>query len=268
MSYQSEIREENEVGDDLYNAPTGGVGSAGSGLTRETPKGKRRIGVQIVMADPRLVGYDRVGARSVRPISWEVSKNDRMSPMQAGSEMRKLYALYGIVGETPAVMEAFHDAIYFAHTLNGASVLQPGRATFSLDGNTMDFAKAVEYLGENQRRFFRAYADEVKDCNLRILAAAYDSSDRVAVEKAALLRQVAAAKGLSRHPELAHDTADACLHLPDGQVAALVSSKAAVFGSTPNMADRNRQRPGQSADTSVGNMFVNPTAQGNALAGI
>jgi len=249
----SNYEDEQEMGGDLYNRA---AGSAGAGITREVKTGPRPIGLQRPIADPRLVKHDRLTARAAGQVSWEVSKDDRMSAEAAGAMMQKLIERYRMVGETPGNLEAFHNAIYFAHTLNGSSVLQPGRATFSIAGFDMDYKHAVDLLGNDLRRFYRAYADEVRACNKRILAEASNGSDIVAQEKAALLRQVAAKKNLSRYPELAHDTADACWNLSDSELAALMASKAAIFSTTSNMADRNRPRAGQSADVASGNMHI------------
>jgi len=216
------------------------------------------LGFQKRIKDPRLVFHDRTAARQEGQLQWEASKDDRMSAEDAGRMMKELYRVLGVVGAKPQEMEAIHDALYFAHTLNGASVLAPGRAYITIGNNRLDYSLATSYLGNENRRFHRAYADEIRECNLRVLAAASDSYNIVAVEKAGLLKQVAAKKGLQRYPSLAHDTADACHGLTDSEYAALVSSKVAVFSSTPNMADRNRVRPGQSADTAAGNFAVQP----------
>lgn len=257
------VNTSSEVGEDLYNQASN---QGGSGVTREVPRAVRPIGYVQPLADPRLVSYDRLAARSSAPVLWEATKDDRMSAVEAGMKMRALYDLYGLRGESPEVLEAFHDSMYFSHTLNGASVLQPGRAKLIIGGNPMDYSRAVNFLGPDLRRFNRAYAGEIRSNNKRILSEASDPSNIVAMEKAALLRQVAAEKGLSRFPDLAHDSADACLDLTDAEVAALTASKAMIFSSGENMADRNRARPGQSGSTSAGSMFISPTARGHALA--
>lgn len=247
-----------DVGEDIYNQAES---ARESGLTREVPRAPKVIGYVAPMADPRLVSYDRLEARSKKPLAWEVTRDDRMSAVEAGATMRKLYDLFGLRGEQPVVLDAFHDAVYLAHTLNSGSVLQPGRAKIILSGNSMDLYKVVEYLGSDLRRFYRAYADEVRNCNKRILSAATDPTDLVAMEKAAWIRQSAANRGLSRYPDLAHDSADACLSLTDAEHSALTSSKTSIFSTGTNMADRNRVRPVQSGSPGVGSMFVNPSAQ-------
>lgn len=251
-----------DIGEDLYNQAQN---VSGGGVTTEIPRGARVIGYVPQIADPRLIRFDRLDARSKPPVKWEASKDDRMSAVEAGATMDKLYDLFKLRGETPEVLEAFHSALYFAHTLNGASVLQPGRAKIVIAGNTMDYSVVVTYLGNDLRRFWRAYAGEVRSNNKRVLAAASDQTDIVAMEKAQLLRQVAANRGMGRFPDLAHDSADACLDLTDSEQSALIASKAMIFSTGENMADRNRARSGQSGATSAGSMYVNPTAQGIAL---
>jgi len=143
-------------------------------------------------------------------------------------------------------------------------VLQPGRATFTVAGNSFDYRDLVIYLGEAQRRFFRAFADVVMVNNKRILNAD-DPNDIVTLEQAENLRQVAAERGLQRFPYLCHDTADACSSLNDTERSALMASKSMVFAASVNMADRNRFRSGQTGESVAGSMYTMPTARVNAL---
>jgi len=191
-----------------------------------------------------------------------------MPAIEAGDMLERLHDLYHLRGAPPEVHEAFLEVLLFAHTLNGGSVLQPGRTKFSLGDNThyLDYADIVAYLGNEIRRFFRAFANETRDVNKRVLQAAKDPDDIIAMEKAEWLRNVARRRGMDRYPYLAHDSADACWGLTDGEWSALVASKAMIFSSGVNMADRNRSRSGQTGNAVVGSMFEDPTARAHALA--
>jgi hypothetical protein len=258
-----------DIGADLYGQAAAGSSSR-DGITTEAKRGKVVIGYRKAVADTRLVRHDRLAARTKPPIHWEVTMDSQMPAIEAGDTLLCLHEIFHLVGASPEVHEGFLNAVLFAHTLNSASVLQPGRAKFSLGDNIhyLDWAKVVEYLGNNQRRFFRAFANETREVNLRVLLDAKDPDDIVAQEKANWLRNAAANRGMSRHPDLTHDSADACWNLTDGELAALNASKMMVFSTQPNMADRNRFRPVQSLNPGVGSMYEDPTARAHALADV
>lgn len=256
-----------EIGTDLYGQAKSG-GSGKDGITTEAKKAKVVLGYNKPLFDPRVIRHDRLAARASAPIPWEVTVDSQMPAHEAGDKIADLHTLFRLEGASPVVHEAFLEAVLFAHTLNSGSVLQPGRAQFSVGGNTnyLDFNRVVLHLGPDNRRFFRALANETREVNKRVLQAATDPDDIVANEKVAWLRNAAAKRGMSRHPELTHDSADACWNLTDAEQAALVASKAMVFSTTANMADRNRQRPGQSSSAATGSIYEDPTARVHALA--
>lgn len=254
------------VGEDIYNTGASGSGSkdGGGGLKRSVPRAQKKMGHHKPVHDPRLFRtYDRVAGLSKAPVPFDASRDDRMSKEDAGFAMESIVKRLGMTGEKPEVLEALHRAIFYSHAINGSSVLQPGRATITVAGTTFDYSTIVLFLGEAQRRFFRAFADEVLNNNKRILMSD-DPDDIVALEQASMLRQVASARGLSRFPHLCHDSADACSDLSDTESSALLASKAMVFATTPNMADRGRFRPGQSGASEAGLMYVAPSAQVSA----
>lgn len=143
---------------------------------------------------------------------------------------------------------AFDKALWFQHTVNGASMLQPGRGSLYVDGVEFDIEPVKKKLGEQQRRFFRAFADDIADTNREILDA-YDPYDPVAAEKAAQIHQVAIERGLQKFPHLAHDSSDACLTLSFDERLAVIASKRSVIPSTINNVDRVAQRVPQFGGT-------------------
>lgn len=247
-----------DVGEDMYN--TGAPSGKAPGLTKEVPKGPQIHGYRKPLADKRLIRYDRLAARGKKPLEWEVTKDDRMSAVDAGDKMTELHHAFGLRGAQPEVLEAFQDAVYFGHTINSGSTLQPGRSKIVLAGNEMEYQTVVDLLGPDLRRFFRAYADEVRENNQRVLNAAKNTHDIVAQEKAAWIREVAFERGLTRHPDLAHDTADACWNLRPHERAALAVSKGTVFSGSVNVADQVHARPSGTRD-GAGSIYTTPTAR-------
>lgn len=248
----------------MQDEPVGGSMGASPGLASALPRGSP-AGAQAVFRDGgtsgRLKGrgkliYDRrkynydVVRGKAAALAFETSKDDRMSAGEAGRMLERIHAVFGIDREVESVLHAFDRALFFSHTVNGGSVLTPGRCTFSVPGvtETFSFSQVRDVLGVDQRRFFRAFADDIAEVNKDVLRA-YDPADVVRAEQWGWLQQVAHDRGLSRYPHLAHDSADACLGLSPGERAAVAASKASVISTTNNSADRLRANSRvQSAD--------------------
>jgi len=255
------VMSERDIGEDLYGQA---ADRGASGITREVPKGKRKV-TSMPVVDPRLVP-GREESLLAKTVPWEASKEDRMSPAAAGKKLEELYCVYGIQAADVNFQYAFLDAFLFQHTLNGSSVMQPGRAIITVGGEELDVQYGIQFLGPDARRFFRAFADETRRVNNAVLSRGRDVNDIVAWGQAELLRQTAKNRGMSRHPDLAHDTADACSHLNESEHTALMSSKNAIFSTSVNTADRNRRLPGLTGESSTGNLYDDPTARAHALA--
>lgn len=222
--------------------PEGAAESAKSygakGVYRSDGKAAALKGRSVVGYDPRKFSYDVVrGKRDALPFS--ASKDDRMSATEAGDMLDRLHRVFGIENETEGVLRGFDRGLFFCHTVNGGSTLAPGRSTFSVLGVTesFSFAKVRDVLGVDQRRFFRAFADEITEVN-KSVCREYDPYDVVKAEHWGWLQQVAHDRGLHRYPYLSHDSADACLLLSPPERVALAASKVLVIASTANSADR------------------------------
>jgi len=254
-----------EAGDALDQSTGGGVFTKEQGARRLAGRG--RVGV-----DPRKFRYDVVRGRGAA-LPFAVSRDDRMDAQEAGQMLHDLHVMCGLEAANESVLSAFDAALFFCHTVNGGSVLNPGRSRFfvrlkdgEFDGTRLgdavteefDFAKVRDKLGDAMRRFFRAYADEVTEVNKRVLRD-YDPYDPVSHEQWGWLMEVAHDRGLSRYPYLAHDSADACLSLSTVERQALRTSKALVIGGTPNSADRMQPkgavRSADGFDSSVGGTY-------------
>jgi hypothetical protein len=121
--------------------------------------------------------------------------------------------------------------------VNSGSVLQPGRSRLYVKGEQFQFDEVVRLLGTNIRRFFRAFADDVREVNKEVLEE-YTPFDPEKKERHDWLVEVANDRGLARFPDLAHDSADKCLGLSAAERMALASSKVSVFSTIINSADR------------------------------
>jgi len=165
---------------------------------------------------------------------------------EALSAVEMLLTHNGLDKALDGAQKAFVDAMFLAHTKNSASILMPGRAEFWIETRGQPkrvynyFTDVVLPLGDNVRRFFRAYADEVRAVNRRVLAQAALGLDLDMVEHGKHIRQVAASRGLHRHPDLCHDTSDHCTSLSVTEFDTIRASSAGIFASQENGADMVR----------------------------
>jgi len=203
------------------------------------------LGKGPVPPDPRKFRYDRLRGR-LGCTPWTVTKDDRMSAQEAGGTMERILRMYDIDRANEGDIEAFVTALLFSHTINGGSTLQPGRAVMSVSNTSFNYADIVRLLGTDIRRFFRAYANEIRDANKDILNN-YDPYDPVAAEYHGWLMQVASERGLQRYPYLAHDSADACTDLSPPERTAVAASKRTVLACVDNSADAMLANPRVSA---------------------
>jgi len=237
-------------------ADVSGPPTQGGGVFRKDDRGAILKGRAPPAYDPRKYKYDVTRGRG-KNLPFEVSKEDRMPADEAGERLNRIHELMGIDRENEGVIYAFDCGLFFCHTVNGGSVLGPGRASFAVPGVTREFswAEIRDFLGVDIRRFFRAYADDITEVNRKVLRE-LDFYDPVKSEQHAQLIQVASERGLSRYPHLAHDSADACMKLSPTERAALSASKVLVISTSNNSADRlkanNRVASADGYDSTVG----------------
>jgi len=186
--------------------------------------------------DGRKFRYDVTRGRGSKPLNFSASKADRMSASEAGDMLEAIHKMYGVDREVEARLVAFDKALFFEHSINGASLLQPGRGYLIVDGMSFDIQPLKDKLGVEQRRFFRAFADDIAAVNKEVLDA-YDYYDPESVEKVGYIRQIAAIRGLHKYPRLIHDSSDAGTDLSYDERAAVANSKRVVLESTVNRAD-------------------------------
>jgi len=232
-------------GEDRSTVGVGGSSGKSGGaqaIEREAPVPVGRgWGKGPVPVDRRKFKYDVLRARSSKPLTFTATKVDRLDASRAGDMLHRIHEIFGIQHEDEARIHAFDKALWFQHTVNGASMLQPGRGSMQVDGVEFDIEPVKKMLGEEQRRFFRAFADDIAETNREVLDS-YDPYEPVSAEKAAQVHQVAIERGLQKYPHLAHDSSDACLNLSFDERLAVIASKRLVIPSTVNNVDRVAQR--------------------------
>jgi len=211
--------------------------SAPPAVFREKKAGPEKIG-NVRARDRRKFNFEDLGTGGAAGIVS--SKADRMTADQAWVKTAGLFEIF-IAGEPAEHKAAFLEAMFFCHTVNSGSVAQPGRATFAFvvngrESKEFKMSDVIMSLREDTRRYFRAYADEIRDVNQKILDAC-NPLDPVSNEKAAWILQVAAERGLSRYPNLAHDSSSACTMLTLPERSAVAQSSRRVLSHAVNVPD-------------------------------
>lgn len=190
--------------------------------------------------DPRLIKYDLVGGRNRLGVGFSVPRFDRMSAEDAGELLHGLHCKFGIQNCTEEVLWAFDKALFFNHTINGASPVQPGEKDMVIDDPnsgqiSIPMREIIDELGFNARRFFRAFADLVTEANREVIEER-DPEDQNSIDRYDQLMQVAFQRGMVRYPELCHDSADACTRLTLEERATVLASKTKVLANSSKTA--------------------------------
>lgn len=242
----------NTAGPGESQGPSAGQGAAGvgaAGVIRSGETLSRVVGRGAVPSDKRKFHYDRIQARTMPALAFSASRADRLDAEEAGELLHALHVQFGIDRETEDVLAAFDKALFFEHTINGASLMQEGRGFLAVGTESrFDLAVVKKVLGVDQRRFFRAYADDIADVNVEVIRG-YDAYDPVAAEKHGQLMQVAVERGLQKFPHLAHDSSDACLRIGVEARTALMASKRSILEGGVNKADGVRTRVNEKVST-------------------
>lgn len=211
-----------------------GVHSARAITTEAGPSSN--VGGRARGRDPRKFDY----AESGRPIgTFTATREDRLSAGEACAALALLHKTF-VPGESEEHWKTFDSALFLCHALNSGSVLNTGRAKleYVIDARkwTHNYREVLNVLALDVRRFFRAYADDIRTVIKQVLAT-YDPYDFVSVEIVGQVKQIAGDRGLSRFPDLIFDAADACLQLTPTESAAVRRSKSLVLRGKVNVAD-------------------------------
>lgn len=232
----------------LFEEPTAGAsvsgqtgvraaqGTTSAPVERQAPSVAVGFGRGPVQKDPRKYRYDTVRGAQLPQVPWSASKADRMDALDAGDMLNSIHEMFNIDREREDRIKAFDEALWFQHTINGASQLQPGRGAIVVDGQAFDIQAITDKLGIDARRFFRAFADDIAEVNRAVLDA-YDPYDEVSCEKAGIIRSVAEARGLRKFPYLAHDSSDACVRTSVEERNAILVAKRYYLPQRVNAVD-------------------------------
>lgn len=174
--------------------------------------------------DSRKFKYDRTAGLTKSAVSFATSKADRLDPEEAGRLLARIHRITGIYKKPDEYRVAFDRALFFEHTINGASRMQSGEGYLRVLNTSYPIAQVTRALTGKLRRFFRAFADEIADTN-KFVIKSYDPDDPDTVDRYGQLMQVAYERGLQKYPYLAHDSADAMLHVTPEERFALIASK-------------------------------------------
>jgi hypothetical protein len=260
MSYAQDTA--SEVGDDMYRTPTamqaadapdvagarassGGLGGGPSLKGRKGATAVETADVSVgqgwgrgpMSVDTRKFRFDVRRGKASPALSFSASKADRMDAEEAGDLLHRIHAAFHIDAETEDRLVGFNNALFLEHALNGASLLQPGRGTLKVAKMSFDIQVVKSILGIDQRRFFRAFADEITDV-VRGVLRDFDPMDPESAEVYGQLSQIAVERGLTKFPYLVHDSADAGVMLSNDERNALIASKRFVLRSTVNNVDK------------------------------
>jgi len=234
----------------VYSRSAGRSGADGSPFVRGAGGGVAKgVGRGPIAPDPRKFRYDVTLARSRPAVNFGASKIDRMDAYDAGEFLDQIHKMFGIDREPEEFLLAFDKALWFEHTVNGASMLQTG-GTLTAGTTKFDVNPILALLGENARRFFRAYADTIAEI-IRNILDEYDAYDHESVDKVGQIRQVAAERGLQKFPHLAHDSSSACVRITAEERNAIMASKFIIIPSVVNKVDALPPRVGEARGEST-----------------
>jgi len=209
--------------------------------TRTVQAPTRRLGKMMRTYDPRKWGAMDMARGITANVAYEVTRDDRMSPGEAHKKLLHIWGMYGIERASEGDQLAFTRGMFLCHAVNSGSVLQPARSKIFVRGNEFDYKPVVDYLGPDQRRFFRAYADDVRKELLRVLGN-YDPDDFNMVDVHSWIQEKAVDRGLQRVPDLIADSASACTGLGLAERSLLNRSLNLVLSSVINAADSMQAR--------------------------
>jgi len=148
----------------------------------------------------------------------------------------------GMSNEDDAFKYAFVKSMLVCMAANSASQLVPGRSKFHVDGSYFDFFKDVmTVLGEDARRFFRAYADMTKGFLIDLQREyregplSQEPEDIARYEEVMLkwdyIILVAEDRGLTRIPYMVHDSAECCSQKTSVERVHLAKCKETMFAN-------------------------------------
>jgi len=210
----------------------------------------------------RLFPYDRHEGKMGPAVSIGVNLADRLSPEAAMEALTRVHRAHGMVDCLERDLYNHDRAMFICYAFNAASQIGPYERAGYFVGDPagagrsyFEYSTVQTILGVDLRRFFRAYANEVVDaCHELYHNCDFEDPDMVELRQQMI--QVADKRGISRHPWLIADCAEAATNVSPGEYAAVMASKQTVIGGTTNAVDRRNVagpiRSMDNYDSSVG----------------
>jgi len=249
----------------------GGPQRSAEGLTRRVESEVRVGRSGLDTGRSRLFRYDRIQGLAGAQLKCETDQADRMPDVEAVAMLQSIHEAYLVSNEVESYLYDFDHAMFLCYAMNGASQVGPyERVGFRVvrhdDSGTVRFSN-FDYLtvaaltGVSMRRFFRAYADEVVVA-CRKLYFQPDHNDPMQMELRARMVLLANDRGVSRHPYLIADCADAATNVSLVEHSTIVASKSSVIASSTNAVDQlNSSVPIRSMDNFDSTLGHNVSAE-------
>jgi len=218
-------------------------GDSGAAILEQGESNVGRLGhTNVRRSHARLYPGMDLKRALVKDIEVHVTADNRMSDEEAGRLLLSMLSRCGLGTEDDAVMVGFVKAMCLCMAINSSSILVPGRSKFYVAGSEFDFfTDVLAVLGNDARRFFRAYADVTRGYLKGVIAeyqrgAASDDDRDVdryehVVDMYNAIKYVAEKRGLTRAMDLIHDSAEFCSNKTAVERAILMSSKETIFAN-------------------------------------
>lgn len=229
--------------DTASNIFSAGKAGEGDALLEHGEQGSRRVGRTHVKRrrEALFPGMDMRRALA-RPVKVYFTSDNCMSDVEAGTYTIAILARVGLSTEDDAVMVGFIKAMCLCMAVNSSSVLVPGRSKMYVAGSEFDFFQDVMVvLGNDARRYFRAYADITRDYLKDLIEAhrkgpASDSEQDLAdyeeiVDMYEAVKRTAEKRGLLRVMYMVHDSAEFCSSKTSVERMYLMQSKETIFAT-------------------------------------
>jgi len=162
-----------------------------------------------------------------KPMTYAATSDSVMPLDEFLLKQEAVFKAAKVMGKSAEYKMAFMKGMALCQALNSASVMQPGRASFYVQGDQYNFFDNVVYvLDQDTRRFFRASADFTRQVLRDVLTRRGEAElDDVVAQ----IDAIAHKRGLMRMSDLIHDSAEACSLLTVTERSALMVSKKLVL---------------------------------------
>lgn len=215
-----------------------GVRSGGGALEREVDEGPPRLGTS--GARPKRDGlykYDRRKGLLGEQLVIGTTAADVWPLDKASDMLHRIHETFHVDRLMENQLKSFDDAMFLCVAINSTSVIQPTEDVYFIVGeNTYKWSTVVGLLGQNVRRFFRAYADDIRAV-VRWLLEEGNPNDPEIVYLQDRVQALAYARGVQRCPSLLADVSDHCTGLSRLELDLAMEARRRNVGNTANAVD-------------------------------